>query len=115
MNDDLELLELPPLVGTLAQLSPDARKVVQSYGRACAAAAISADRQRRAQAAEPSLTDIGAFLKRCDPRLVIKYLADDVNLRIALWLHFSECEDDAAPLPAAPPIPTGEGQGSAEQ
>lgn len=32
----------------------------------------------------PTLTEIGAFLKRCDPYLVREYVDDDLNLKIAL-------------------------------
>ena len=33
----------------------------------------------------PTLTEIGIFLKKCDPRLVCDYVNDDVGLRTALW------------------------------
>ncbi|HEL5401698.1 TPA: hypothetical protein UOJ25_001812 [Stenotrophomonas maltophilia] len=32
----------------------------------------------------PTLTEIGIFLKKCDPRLVCEYVDDDVNLKVAL-------------------------------
>lgn len=47
----------------------------------------------------PTLTEIGMFLKRCDPRLVVEYLEDDINLALAVWSwaekQTSKAEDES--------------------
>jgi len=46
---NINYIELPPLVGTLAEMPEHHRAVIESYGRACALVAISADRKRRGE------------------------------------------------------------------
>ena len=51
----------------------------------------------------PSLTEIGMFLKHCDPRLVCEYLDDDVNMRVAIGVHLETAT--IAPAEAKGPAP----------
>ncbi|WP_313033527.1 hypothetical protein [Stenotrophomonas acidaminiphila] len=61
------------------------------------------------RASEPTLTEIGEFLKRCDPRLVCEYLDDDVTLSTALAVHLGEAPQAAAAQEAVGEVAEWEG------
>lgn len=55
-NETNTTVELPALVGTLATLPEHVQKVIEAYGKACAAVAVKSDRDSRAQAAQAEPT-----------------------------------------------------------
>lgn len=75
-------IELPPLVGTLADLPERHKEVIEAYGQACARAAIEADRKRRGEPVAWAM------------------FADNGNIRI--WARKPISHPDCVPLYTAP-------------
>lgn len=88
-------IKLPPLTGTLADLPERHKEVIEAYGKACATAAIEADRQARGEPVEASeaYDTIDSFLRN--------------NLDDDDYALYSSALDDVYTAQQPPQLPAG--------